>query len=148
MAHDGTRGEGSGRQPEREEAAASRAEDAAARAERDRGETLVMATAARGAAVEAAKRAGRFSREFLATVISVVGTALGVVVALAWNGALTKWFGRVFSSEGSQVVALFVYALVVTLLAVIVIITLGRVARRLDTEAVEFKVQTKREEQK
>ena len=53
-----------------------------------------------------------------------------------------------FSSEGSQVVALFVYALVVTLLAVIVIITLGRVARRLDTEAVEFKVQTKREEQK
>jgi hypothetical protein len=104
----------------------------------------VLAEAAREAAVEAAKRAGRFSREFLATVISVVGTALGVVVALAWNSALTKWFERF--SKGGQVTALFIYALLVTLLAVLVIFLLGRFARTLDAEAVEFKIQTKREE--
>jgi phosphotransferase system glucose/maltose/N-acetylglucosamine-specific IIC component len=144
----GDRGPGEGaRDPAAEaEELARRAERAAARAERERNEALALAEAARGAAVGAARRAGRFSREFLATVVSVVGTALGVVVALAWNSALTKWFARVFSSERSQVTALFVYALLVTFLAVVVIILLGRLARRLDTEPVEFKVQTKREE--
>ena len=142
-----------GRGPGEEERAAAeaeelaqRAEQAAANAERERREAVALAEAAREAAVEAAKRAGRFSREFLATVVSVVGTALGVVVALAWNGALTKWFGTVFNSPGSQVTAQFVYALLVTLLAVVVIILMGRVARRLNTEPVEFKVQTKRDE--
>ena len=128
------------------EDAARRAERAAAQARGDRNEAMVLAGAAREAAVEAAKRAGRLSREFVATVISVVGTALGVVVALAWNTALTKWFGRF--SEGARVRALFVYALLVTFLAVLVIFFLGRLARRLNAEAVEFKIQTKREDEK
>ena len=145
MAADGRR---DGREPREESAAeaADRAEQAAAQAQRERNETLALAEAARGAAVEAAKRAGRFSREFVATVISVVGTALGVVVALAWNAALTGWFQRF--SEGSQVPALFIYALLVTFLAVLVVFFLGRLARRLNAEAVEFKIETKREEEK
>jgi len=126
------------------EEAARRAERAAAEAQRERNDTLALADAARGAAFQAAKRAGRFSREFLATVVSVVGTALGVVVALAWNGALTGWFHQF--SENSRVPALFIYALFVTLLAVIVIFFLGRLARRLNAEAVQFKVETKRED--
>jgi hypothetical protein len=141
------RGSGEGERAAAEaEELARRAEQAAANADLERREAVALAEAAREAAVEAAKRAGRFSREFLATVVSVVGTALGVVVALAWNGALTKWFETVFNSENSQVTALFIYALLVTLLAVVVIITMGRVARRLNTEPVEFKVQTKRED--
>jgi TRAP-type C4-dicarboxylate transport system permease small subunit len=126
--------------------AARRAERAALQAQGDRNETMALAGAARDAALEAAKRAGRFSREFVATVVSVVGTALGVVVALAWNAALTEWFQRF--SEGGRVTALFVYALLVTFLAVLVIFFLGRLARRLNAEAVEFKIQTKREEEK
>jgi TRAP-type C4-dicarboxylate transport system permease small subunit len=128
------------------EDAAQRAEQAAAQAERERYEALALAEAARDAALEAAKRAGRFSREFVATVISVVGTALGVVVALAWNAALTGWFQRF--SKGSQLPALFTYALLVTLLAVVVVFLLGRLARRLNAEAVEFKIEAKREEQR
>jgi TRAP-type C4-dicarboxylate transport system permease small subunit len=145
MAADGRR---DGREPREESAteAADRAEQAAAQAQRERNEALALAEAARGAAVEAAKRAGRFSREFVATVISVVGTALGVVVALAWNAALTGWFQRF--SEGSRVPALFIYALLVTFLAVLVVFFLGRLARRLNAEAVEFKIETKREEEK
>jgi TRAP-type C4-dicarboxylate transport system permease small subunit len=140
--------EGRDRTPasDRSEEAAQRAEQAAEEAQHERNEALVLAEAARDAAFEAARRAGRFSREFLATIISVVGTALGVVVALAWNTALTKWFGGF--SEGTRVRALFVYALLVTFLAVLVIFFLGRLARRLNTQAVEFKIQTKREEQK
>jgi TRAP-type C4-dicarboxylate transport system permease small subunit len=141
-----TSGEGSGPEDVSPEEAAVRAERAAVQAQRDRNEALQLADAARDAAWEAAKRAGRFSREFLATVISVVGTAFGVVVALAWNGALTEWFHRF--SEGSQLPALFTYAILVTFLAVLFIFVLGRLARRLNTEAVEFKVQPKREDEK
>jgi phage-related minor tail protein len=128
------------------EDAAARAERAALQAQRDRNEAVALAEVARDAALDAARRAGRFSREFLATVISVVGTALGVVVALAWNTALTKWFGRF--GESTRVRALFVYALLVTFLAVLVVFFLGRLARRLNTEAVEFKIQPKRDEEK
>jgi len=140
--------EGRDRRPAsgRTEEAAQRAEQAAAEAQRERIEAVALTEAARDAALDAARRAGRFSREFVATVISVVGTALGVVVALAWNAALTEWFHRF--SEGSGVPAVFVYAVIVTFLAVLVIFFLGRLARRLNAEAVEFKVQTKREEQK
>jgi TRAP-type C4-dicarboxylate transport system permease small subunit len=141
-----TEGTGSERRDEQAEDAAVRAERAAAQAQRDRNEAIALAEAAREAAVEAARRAGRFSREFLATVISVVGTALGVVVALAWNTALTKWFGQF--SEGTRLRALFVYAILVTFLAVLVIFILGRLARRLNAQAVEFKIDTKREDEK
>ncbi len=84
------------------------------------------------------KRASRFSREFLATVISLATTALGVVAALAWNTALTKAFER-FGSFSAQLTAYFVYAVVVTFVAVIVIVLLGRVATRVGAAPVEFK---------
>src|SRR6266536_1661267 len=79
------------------EESARRAEAAAARAREDSEDALALSESARVAAMEAARKAGRFSREFVVTVISVVTTAFGVVVALAWNTALsaglTKWFG-------------------------------------------------------
>jgi TRAP-type C4-dicarboxylate transport system permease small subunit len=84
------------------------------------------------------KKASRFSKEFLATVISLVSTAFGVVVALAWNTAIQKWFEHLFGTAG-QVAALFVYALTVTFLGVLVIVYLGRLAARLGTQPVEFK---------
>ncbi len=85
------------------------------------------------------KRAHRYSKEFLATTISVVGTALGVVVALAWNTALAKYFAKTFKSQGSEVVALFVYAVTITAIAVVAIVVLGKLARRLDAEPIQFK---------
>ena len=70
-------------------------------------------------------KASRFSKEFLATVISLVSTAFGVVVALAWNTAIQQWFTQVFGNTGGEVAALFVYALIVTFLGVLVIVYLG-----------------------
>jgi hypothetical protein len=125
------------------EDAAARAERAASQAERSLQDTAAIAAAARDAALEAARRAGRFSREFLVTVISVVTTAFGVVVALAWNSALTKALEQL--SKRSEVVALFVYALLITFLAVLAIVIMSRIARRIGAEPVAFTLQPKKD---
>lgn len=87
-----------------------------------------------------ARRAHRFSKEFLATIISLVTTAFGVVVALAWNEALTTFFKSEFS-PGGAISALFGYALIITVIGVLVIVSLGKASARLDAEPIEFKYQ-------
>jgi tetrahydromethanopterin S-methyltransferase subunit E len=86
--------------------------------------------------LEAARAANRFSREFLATVVALVTTAFGVVVALAWNTALSKALESL--SHGAQVVGLVIYAIVVTVFAVVTIIVLGRLAGRIGADPVQF----------
>jgi hypothetical protein len=125
------------------EDAAARAERAARQAEQSKQDASALAAAARDAAVEAARRAGRFSREFLVTVISVVTTAFGVVVALAWNTALTKALEHF--SGGTEVAALFVYALLITFLAVLAIVIMSRIARRIGAEPVPFTLLPKKD---
>ena len=83
------------------------------------------------------RRASRFSREFIATVIALVTTAFGVVVALAWNTALSKALAQL--SRAYQITGLFMYAVIVTIVAVLTVISLGRLAARIDAEPVEFK---------
>ena len=87
---------------------------------------------------KAGRRAGRYSREFVATVISLLTTALGVVAALAWNSALTALF-TTYLGPGGAVAALFVYAIAITVIGVFVIIALGRLATRLGADPLEFK---------
>jgi ABC-type uncharacterized transport system fused permease/ATPase subunit len=87
----------------------------------------------------ASKKARHLSKEFLATVISLVTTALGVVLALAWNSALTALFAEIIASPGGKVIALFIYAITITTIGVIVIMSLTRLAERIDAEPVEFK---------
>lgn len=89
------------------------------------------------------RRASRFSRQFLVTMIAVVSTALGVVVALAWNEALQLLFQNLFESQSARVVGLFIYAIVITAVAVVAIISMGKLAARLDAEPVEFKLPEK-----
>jgi hypothetical protein len=81
----------------------------------------------------------RFSKEFVATMISLASAAFGVVAALAWNAAITTWFTTTFTSDRSKVSALLVYAVVVTLIGVTVIVLLARLATRINAEPVEFK---------
>lgn len=83
-------------------------------------------------------KTGRFSREVVATMISLASAAFGVVAALAWNEAITGVFNEYFS-KGGRIGALFVYAVVVTLIGVVVIVLLGRLAARVSAQPVEFK---------
>jgi Family of unknown function (DUF5654) len=129
----------------RAEDAAARAEAAARRAEQERGEASRLAEAADATRV-AAQRAGRFSREFIVTVFAVVTTAFGFVVALAWNTALSQWLAAL--QKNKETWAYFVYALIVTLLAVLVIVLLTRLARRLGARPIEFKIATDDSEKK
>jgi hypothetical protein len=83
----------------------------------------------------------RFSKEFVATMISLASAAFGVVAALAWNTAITTYFNKHFgeAATSGKVSALLIYAGTVTLVGVTVIVILGRLATRINAEPVEFK---------
>jgi uncharacterized BrkB/YihY/UPF0761 family membrane protein len=86
------------------------------------------------------KKTTRFSAEVLATMISLASAAFGVVAALAWNTAITKAFERAFGAQSASTISLlFVYAVVVTLIGVLVIVFLGRLAGRIKAQPLEFK---------
>jgi len=75
----------------------------------------------------AGKQTGR--SVYLTTMISLASAAFGVVAALAWNAAITELFKLIFPAT-SGVVGLFIYAIVVTVIAVFVMVNLGRAAER------------------
>ncbi|TMD45784.1 MAG: hypothetical protein E6I86_14040 [Chloroflexi bacterium] len=62
-------------------------------------------------------------------MIALASAAFGVVAALAWNSAITALVKQIFGS-GAQIVSLFIYAIIVTILAVIVMVQLGKLAER------------------
>jgi Na+/phosphate symporter len=85
------------------------------------------------------EKTSRFSREFVATMISLASAAFGLVAALAWNTAITKWLQTWLTTDSKQVSGYFVYAVIVTLIGVMVIVMLARLATRLNAEPIEFK---------
>ena len=66
---------------------------------------------------------------YLQTMISLASAAFGVVAALAWNSAITALVKQIFG-EGAQIISLFLYAIIITIIAVIVMVNLGKVAER------------------
>lgn len=66
---------------------------------------------------------------YLQTMISLASAAFGVVAALAWNSAITALVKEIFGS-GAQIISLFVYAIIITVIAVIVMVNLGKLAER------------------
>ena len=66
---------------------------------------------------------------YLQTMISLAAAAFGVVAALAWNSAITALVRQVFGTSG-QIVSLFLYAIIITIIAVIVMVNLGKLAER------------------
>lgn len=65
--------------------------------------------------------------EVLEKVSSLATAGFGLVAALAWNDAIKAIFTEFFPSPGDNIIALVGYALVITILVVIVTIQLGRV---------------------
>jgi uncharacterized protein DUF5654 len=66
---------------------------------------------------------------YLQTMIALASAAFGVVAALAWNSAITALVKQIFGT-GGQIVSLFIYAILVTVLAVVVMVNLGQLAAR------------------
>jgi hypothetical protein len=67
---------------------------------------------------------------YLSVMISLASAAFGVVAALAWNAAITELF-KLYLPAGSGIVGLFLYAIIVTVVAVIVMVNLANTAKRL-----------------
>jgi Family of unknown function (DUF5654) len=68
-------------------------------------------------------------KEVIEKIAALITAAFGLVAALAWNEAIQEIFRLVFG-EQSGVWAMIFYAVVVTIIAVIVTIWIGRVAEK------------------
>ncbi|HNQ32436.1 MAG TPA: DUF5654 family protein [Methanoculleus sp.] len=81
-----------------------------------------------------------FKTEVIEKIAALVTAAFGLVAALAWNGAIQELFKLIFG-EQSTLVAMFVYAVVVTIIAVIAVVLIGRAAAKAkgEDEAAERK---------
>jgi hypothetical protein len=78
------------------------------------------------------------STVFLATIVSLATSAFGVVAALAWNDAIQAAINDLVKTNafftwahGNQTLTKVLYAVIATVLAVFVILTLNRVAARI-----------------
>ncbi|MBQ2961353.1 MAG: hypothetical protein IJE13_00150 [Methanobrevibacter sp.] len=67
------------------------------------------------------------------TIITLVTTAFGLVAGLAWNDAIQKLIETLVGT-GDALNGLFIYAIVVTILAVVVTIILARMAAKMGIE--------------
>ncbi|MBU0907267.1 MAG: hypothetical protein KKD18_03330 [Nanoarchaeota archaeon] len=65
--------------------------------------------------------------EIVEKVAALTTAAFGLVAALAWNSAIQKLFQNIFG-EQATIAAMFLYAILVTALAVIITIYLGKAA--------------------
>ena len=72
---------------------------------------------------------------FLQTMITLASASFGLIVALAWNEAIKELMERLLGKE-DDLTGLFVYAVAATIVAVVVVMLLGRAAARVGGEAV------------
>lgn len=80
-------------------------------------------------------------------MITLATSGFGVVVALAWNEAIkgaVNEFISPYLGEGSGVISLAIYALVMTILAVIVTMQLSQIEKRLTDINKAMKKQEKK----
>jgi hypothetical protein len=68
-------------------------------------------------------------KEVIEKIAALITAAFGLVAALAWNEAIQEIFRLVFG-EQSGVWAMIFYAVVVTIIAILVTIWIGRVAEK------------------
>lgn len=67
--------------------------------------------------------------EAIEKIAALITVAFGLVAALAWNGAIKAIFAEVFG-DPDELVAMLVYAIVVTVIAVMMTIWIARVAEK------------------
>ena len=72
--------------------------------------------------------------EILDKIAALITAAFGLVAALAWNGAIRAIFEAIFGSA-DNITAMLVYAVVVTIIAVLVTIWVARAVKRAKGES-------------
>lgn len=74
------------------------------------------------------------TRATIQSMITLAGAALGLVCALAWNDAIKTTMKAVLGEDDS-LAGLYTYAILATILAVVVLMTLARASARIGGEA-------------
>ena len=74
------------------------------------------------------------SRAAVQSMITLASAALGLVCALAWNEAI-KAMMKSLLGEDDSIPGLFTYAILATIIAVVVLLTLAKTAARVGGEA-------------
>ena len=72
-------------------------------------------------------------RAFVQTMIALASASLGLVAALAWNEAIKATLAML--GLGDNLAGLYTYAILATVLAILVLIYLGRLSARIGGEA-------------
>ena len=67
--------------------------------------------------------------EVIEKLAGLMTAAFGLIAALAWNSAIQEIFKRYFG-PGNTIIALLVYAVIVTRIAVFAAIYIGRIAEK------------------
>lgn len=75
------------------------------------------------------KKANELKSEFLKTMVSLATAGFGLAAALAWNDAIQALINKLLP-KGSELRSKFVYAFVITAIAVMVTYFLGKAAQR------------------
>lgn len=68
-------------------------------------------------------------------IITLISTSFGLVAALAWNEAIKEYvsvFIKPYFAKGSGVISLFIYAVVITIVAVIITIQTARILKKIN----------------
>ncbi|MCE7700099.1 MAG: DUF5654 family protein [Methanobacterium paludis] len=75
-------------------------------------------------------------KEILQAMAGLLTAAFGLIAALAWNEAI-KAFITKYVPVGSELTGLFIYAILITIIAVVVTIFIGRALGRYSMELPE-----------
>jgi len=74
------------------------------------------------------------SKALIQSMITLASAALGLVCALAWNDAIKSAMKEILG-ESDNIAGLFIYAVLATLLAVFVLLSLAKIAGKIGGEA-------------
>ena len=75
------------------------------------------------------------ARMMVRTMITLASASLGLVAALAWNEAIKATIKKLFG-ESDSLAGLYAYAIIATILAVVVLVTLSKLAAKIGGETL------------
>ena len=77
----------------------------------------------------------KYAQMIFQSLIALASGALGLVAALAWNEAIKATIKKIFGEDDS-LTGMYVYAVTATIIAVIVVLFLTKLASKVGGEAV------------
>ncbi len=78
-----------------------------------------------------------FKVQVLETFAALITAAFGLVAALAWNEAIKTTIAKFFTTGNGELIGLFVYAIIVTIIAVIFSILITKALKKAKAKIID-----------